>query len=72
VTCYKSETCDVKVAINPAERNLQIKRNVPIPSFWNSKRFEEDSFIENYDDDASDNKSERLCRGQTYSGVKMT
>jgi len=72
VTCYKSEPCDVKAATNPAERDLQIKRNVPNSSFWNSKRSEEDSFIENYDDDVSDNKSERLCRGQTYWRVNKT
>ena len=45
---------------------MQIKRNVPNSSFWNSKGSEEDRFIENYNGDVSDNKSERLCNGQIY------
>lgn len=69
MTCYKSEPCDVKAATNPAERAFQIKRNVPNSSFWNSKRSEKDSFIENDDDDVSDNKSERLCSGKIYYRV---
>lgn len=72
MTCYKSEPCDVKTAINRAERDLKIKRNVPKSSFWNSKGSEEDSFIQNDDDDVSDNKSERLCSGQIYYRVNKT
>ena len=71
MTCYKSEPCDVRAAINPAERDLQMKRNVPNSSFWNSKGSEEDSFIEN-GDDVSNNKSERLCSGQIYYRVNKT
>lgn len=72
MTCYKSEPCDIKAAINPAERDLQIKRNVHNSLFWNSKGSEEDSVIENDDDDVSDNKSERLYSGQIYYGVNKT
>jgi len=58
--------------LNRAERDLQIKRNFPNSSFWNSKGSEEDSFIKNYQGDISDNKSERVCSCQMYYRVNKT
>jgi len=60
--------------LNRAERDLQIKWNVPNSSFWNSNGSEEDGFIENDndDDDIFYNKSDSLCIGQMLYRVSKT